>query len=200
MLTRKSISFVLLFSLLAISSFGANRNVVLHVQAAEVSWADSDLEELIITRFTRDREFRLTMRADNSAQPEFPSAKYDIDSLLNWGNEIGGRYLLVVNVNSERLENKRTFHIPLILHRFEAIGVIDAEIRLLDLERGRMLMAEQISVELSAKRIIQADTDKNINDADIHIAASKKGKFLAKLEKKFADHLYAKVKRSFRNR
>lgn len=200
MFVRKSISLFLLFSLLAISSYGANRNIVLYVDAAEVSWADSYLEEIIITRFTRDREFRLSMRADNSGQPEFPSAYYDIDSLINWGSEIGGRYLLVVKVNSERLENKRTFHIPLILHRFEAIGVIDAEIRLLDLERGRMLMAEQISVELSAKRIIQADIDKNIDDADIHIAASKKGKFLTKLERKFAERLYAKVQRSFRNR
>jgi len=200
MMIRKLFSCVLLSCLFAVSSFSANKNVVLYVEAAEVSWADSYLKEKIITRFTRDREFSFSTKTDNSGQPEFPTASYDMDSLINWGSEIGGRYLLVIKVNSERLDRKRTFHIPLILHRYETIGVIDAEIRLLDLERGRMLMAEQITVELSAGSIIQADPDKNINDADIHIAASQKGIFLTKLERKFAERLYDKVQRSFRNR
>lgn len=198
---RKLLAGLALCLLFASTSFATGRKMVLHVNPVALAWSSSRIDEAIVSRFTREREFQLTV---NSATVEsarnFPGATYDIDSLLNWGAEFGGRYLLSVDVSSERLDKKRTMHIPLILHRYETVGIIDAEIRLLDLERGRMILAEPLAIEVTAKRIIQADPDKDQDDADIHIRASDKAEFFMKLERKFADELYKKIYRALRNK
>lgn len=199
---RRKLVVGLVLSLLFVStSFGSGRKILLHVNPVSLAWSSSRIDEAIVSRFTREREFQFIVNsATVESARDFPGSRYDIDSLLNWGAELGGRYLLSVDVSSERLDKKRTMYIPLILHRYETVGIIDAEIRLLDIKRGRMILAVPMVVELTAKRIVQADPDKDQDDANIHIRASDKEEFFLKLERKFADKLYERVYRILRNK
>lgn len=198
---HKFVAGLALCLLFASTSFANGRKMILHVNPVALAWSSSRIDKAIVSRFTREREFQLTVNsATVESARDFPGTTFDIDSLLSWGAEFGGRYLLSVDVSSERLDKKRTMHIPLILHRYETVGIIDAEIRLLDLERGRMILAEPLAVEVTAKRIIQADPDKDQDDADIHIRASDKAEFFMKLEREFADELYKMVYSALRNK
>jgi TolB-like protein len=166
-----------------------------------LAWGRSELARKIIIQLSRSQDLR-PIHANSTDQDEltFPVAEYNIDSLLEWGREIGGHYLLVVYVTSERLERTKTFTIPLIVHQWETIAVIEGEVRLLDLGRGRLLWADPFREELSARRIIQADQDNTRADADLHVPAYEKQVLFSELEEILADKLARRVRTLARSR
>ena len=188
-----------LFSAVAICTlaapvFGTPRTVILHVEPAALAWGESQLAEKVTRQLSRSADLRLISNDDDAdGLPPFPSATYDVDSLLDWGREVGGQFLLVIKVENERLETKKTFSIPLIVHKWEKVGVIEGEVRLLDLGRGRLLWAEPFREEIRGKQIIQADPDHNSDDPDLHLPAPSKRDLFSRLEDKLADHLARKT-------
>ncbi len=186
---KKTVILVLL--VLAGSVLANNsRKVILRVIAPASAWSRSKVAEKVKIHLSRDLRYSI-IDPDLSAdgQPPFPEQCYNLDSLMNWGTELGGRYLMLIDVHSQRLETRKTFQIPLFFHKYQAMAVVEGEFRCLDLSRGRMLIAEPFRLEEKGPRCMQADPDENAFDADLRLSADQKILLLDKLEEKLADHL-----------
>jgi len=201
---RKIFTVLVLMTLimcLASDMFSAPRTILLRVETEDLAWAETHLSEKLLRILSRDSELRIVSSiGSDDSMPGFPSASHDIDSLLDWGREVGGRYLMLVTIHSQRLEKRKTFSIPLILHKYKTIGVIEGELRFLDLQRGRLLAAEPFKEELAGRRIIQGDPDNSKDDPDLHIPRPEKTAFFSRLEDKLAKRLTKRLKVLVRGR
>lgn len=173
-----------------------NKDILLNVVTPPLAWGDSKLDQKLMLVLSRKPDMRIVSVSNNKAvSPEFPRDYYDTDSLLNWGREVGGRYLMFVEISSERLEKRKSFHLPLVFHKYETVGVIEGELRFIDLMRGKLLAAEPFKIEQKGTRIFQATMDDNINDPDLHLTAPDKIHFFDKLEDKLSQYLAKRVRR-----
>jgi hypothetical protein len=89
---------------------------------------------------------------------------------------------LLVRVDGERIARRKTFNFPLFFHKYQTEGLIEGELRLLDVSRGRVLAAEPFSAKLSGPRVFQGSMDDDINDPDILLTAVQKLRFFDRLE------------------
>ena len=187
--------------ILCISAFAAPRRIILHVEQADFAWGKSDLTQHLVSQLSRSSEIRTVVSNDlGETSPAFPDAVFDIDSLLDWGREVGGHYLFVIVVTSERLETAKTFSLPLVVHRWETVAVIEGEVRMLDLNRGRLLWAEPFHEQLRARSVLQGDADQTRADADLHLPADEKQLVFSELEERLVNRLSGKVRRLARSR
>jgi hypothetical protein len=174
---------------------------VLHLSAPPVAWADGQLRHRVVEAFSRRDNIRLFQVEDLPAGlPAFPGNYYHLDSLANWGIEVGARYIIVMSVELERLERRKRVRVPLLFHKYVTMGVIEGELRVLDIERGRMVIAEPFRVELEGPRVFQATMDDDVNDPDLHIRASDKTSFFRHLEQHFAEVMAKRIGKVIRMR
>jgi hypothetical protein len=181
---------VLCLGLLVTAALAQPRDIVLRVEEPAVPYAASRLDQHLVKAFSRDQTARVTnVTPEDNTYPQFPRMRYDLDSLANWGTEIGGRFLLTVTITDERLERRKSFHLPLFFHKWESVGVLAGEVRLYDLLRGKLLLAEPFETVLSCKRVFQASMDDQKYDPDIHMTASEKIQFFDRLQAEAADRI-----------
>jgi hypothetical protein len=179
------------------SSTEANpkRDVLLHVETVPSGWAESRLKEKLAVTLGRYADMDITLTSDiDGRMPPFPEASRDFDSLTAWGTKAGGRYLMVVRIAAERFEPRKSFLLPLIFQKYEIFGVVEGELRLIDLQKPRLLAAEPFSTELRGPRILQAAPDDDKYDPDLHLNAVEKVKFLGRLEQAVADQLVTQAR------
>ncbi|MBD3257619.1 hypothetical protein GF377_04240 [candidate division GN15 bacterium] len=193
---------LLLCQLLVESSTAAPRDLIIEIQTAPSAYHDTELPDKLRSAFSRNEDYRTQVYATDSSgiDPPFPSARTNPDSLLNWGMEVGGRYLLSITVDDVWLERRKTFNIPLLFHRYQTIGVIEGELRLLDLSKGRLLAAEPIRVEMAAKDQFQAEFDDNRHSSGLKISAPAKSRFFSELEDRLVRQLVERVHRAIQGR
>lgn len=195
MIHRILYSLLVLIIAMSISAAPTVRTIILKVSTPETVWHDADFEQHIIRSFTQSEDIRVVdSRTLSDEYPPFPDDSYNFDTITGWGQEIGGRYLLFVEIHSERLEKRKSFHLPLVFHKYETVGVIEGDIRVIDLTRSKLLLAEPIKVEKKGPRIFQATMDDDINDPDIHITSPDKLRFFKELEKIASKEIIKKTK------
>lgn len=90
--------------------------------------------------------------------------------------------------------------LPLVFHKYETVGVIEGELRLVDIRRGKLLIAEPFQVKQKGPRIFQATMDDDVNDPDIHLTAPDKIGFFDRLEEKLALRVVERVEKVIRLR
>jgi hypothetical protein len=177
------------------------RDVLLHVESAPSGWIESRLSERLAVTLGRSAEMAITMTEDvDGRMPPFPVASRDFDSLAAWGTKAGGRYLIVVRVASQRFETRKTFLMPLIFQKYEVYGVVEGELRIIDLQKPRLLAAEPFATELRGPRVFQSSMEDDKHDPDLHLTAVEKVKFLGQLEQKVADQLVGQAKNLMRGK
>lgn len=182
-------------------AFTADFEVAVHIESPPIAWGESHLADKLQADMSRSTATRIYLADQMSEKwPDFPTDRYHLDSLVNWGRETGTRYLLAVYVQSERIERRKTFSLPIVFHRYETIGVVEGEFRFVDVSKGKQLLAESFKVSQRGKRVFQASIDDDINDGDIHLTAYQKVQFLDKLEEKLSRHIVKKIKRYVRGR
>ena len=175
--------------------------IVIRVDAAPLAWSESKLETKLQKYLTRVPNIRALPHNGQAGRiPVFPEDRFNLDSLVDWGLETGQDYLMLVIVGSERLERRKTFNVPLVFHRYETVGVIEGELRFIDLRKGKLLLAEPFEVKQKGKKIFQAAMDDDVNDPSIHLTASQKIRFFDRLEEKLAKRLAEKITRYTRGR
>lgn len=192
MLSKAYIVLVLLLlSATGLMSQNSNgtRSLIMMVTVPEQPWGESGLEKELYVSFTRDSRVRVlpvVVKADPKATL---AERYDLDNLLEWADGTEARYLLVLDVSSERLERSRTFHIPFLINKWENKGLMEGEIRLFDIKRRRQLLDQPFRVEKSGPHVLQTARDNNINDPDLHLTADQKIYFMKALEQKAAEYI-----------
>jgi hypothetical protein len=188
----------LLVLVIAVSTViaGLPRAIVLRIDQVPLAWGDSRLIDDLIVRLSRDPELRVIVPQTQAGSfREFPSDRTNLDSLLSWGMETGGRYLLTVHVTREELELRKTFSVPLLFHRWETLAVIGGEIRLVDLQKRRVLLAEPFEETISAARQFQSSAEDNPHDPGLHLSASEKQVLFQSLESKLSERLIKRIGR-----
>lgn len=193
----KKIICTIVFIIIAagITAMPGKKKIFIKVFSPELAWADSQIESKIARTFSSQSNIVVQMiDDDNSTEPRFPKNYFDSDVLIEWGKESGGRYLMIVDVQSERIEKRKSFNLPLIFHKYQTYGIIEGEFRIFDVERGKLLSVRTFKVEEKGSRIFQATMDDDINDPDLHITAPAKITFFSKLEDKFVAELKKKTK------
>jgi hypothetical protein len=192
---------ILLVALAAGEAAGVSRPLILDIQQPPLAWGDSRLTEKIQMALSRNPELRVCLSgALPNTQPPFPSARTDIDSLMNWGVEGGGRFLLVVTIDREEFVTRKTFSLPLVFHRYEIVGILSGEYCLLDLQKGRLLASAPFEIKLKGPQQFQSSAEDNRNDPGLHLTAPEKTEFFGKLEDKFTTELAARVSEFVRGR
>ncbi len=173
---------------------GRHTTVYYRLNEAQLAWADSKMNEMLERHFSRTARVTL-VNADlvDSTWPALPADYTDNQAIFDWGTEVGARYVLIVDVDDEYLETRKTFKFPLIFHRYERFGVVEGEYRLIDLERRRLLIADHFKVQKKSGEAFQATPDDNKNDPDLHIDAARKIRFFRDLEDEAAAYLARKV-------
>jgi hypothetical protein len=169
--------------------------VLLHIKQPNLAWADSRIFEKLQDELTRDPLVRVLPAFDKKtttfgSERVFP----DTDSLINLGRDKGGQFLLYVLVRSERLEKRKSFHVPLVFHKWESIGVLEGELRIIDLLKGKLSASKPFLIELHGPRAIQATMDDTKNDPDLHMLATDKQQFFSDLEDKLIGQLIPSIK------
>ena len=176
------------------AGFAIERTFAYHIDTPSNAWHEIDLGGRLKQILSRQPNLKVIDGGTPvEGMPAFPEDIYTTDSLNNWGLEVGAKYVLAVDVESIRLERRKGFHLPLIFHKYETVGVIEAEIRLIETSRGRLVLAERIKVQHQGPRAFQATMDDNIDDPDLHITASDKIVFFGQLEEKFCNKLTEKI-------
>jgi hypothetical protein len=92
------------------------------------------------------------------------------------------------------LEKRKSFHIPLLFHKFETWGVIEGELRLIDVARSKQVRAVPFMVEQVGPRAWQATMDDDINDPDLRMTAPDKVQFFSRLEDKLVTNLLEQIR------
>lgn len=170
------------------------RRLLLNIVSPPLAYTDSHVGEKMQRSLTGKSDIRVSIvDKDGSDAVPFPPDYYDADDLMEWGREAGGRYLMIVEITREDLERRKSFHIPLVFHKYETVGIIEGEFRLLDLSRGKTLTAEPFKLEQKGPRIFQATMDDDKNDPDLHLTAPEKVVFFDHLEESLCRHLTGRV-------
>ena len=170
------------------------QDLFLAVLTPSPAWSDANLESKIISRLTRKGDLRVIQNQTVSeSAPRATAVDPNLDSLISSARAAGCRFLLLVNVYSERLESRKSFHLPLVFHKYQSYGVVEGEIRLVDLGRDRLLITDSLAVRQPGPRAFQATMDDDINDPDLHLTAVDKLIFFDKLEDKVAAQVAALV-------
>lgn len=201
---RTTFAWLLLaWCLIALGSASAGTNAMLiDVQAEPSAWYDSHLADKLEVVFSRNVDLRVTIATNIDAQggPATPATRTHPDSLMNWGMEMGSRYLLTITINRSGLERRKTFNIPLLFHRYKTVGFIEGEIRFLDLAKGRMLVAEEFAIERSARDQFQAEGDDNRHDPALHLSSPEKLAFFSSLEDELTHQIVERVREHTKGR
>ncbi len=175
----------LVFALLQVAESAQERVLLLKVVQGDPAWSDASVEKQLHQILSRNQRLRvLPARPIYDDQPPFPEDLYNADSLMHWGLEIGGRYLMVVVVDKTRLERRKSFSLPLIMHMYQTYGVISGELRLMDLIRGRMLASEPFEVKIKGSRVLQQTFDDDRGDPSLHMTAMQKTQLFEELQQK----------------
>ena len=188
---------VLAIAMIVASGVSAQRVakvLLLKIRQPDQAWAQSNIAGELQTQLSRNGSLRVRDLSDAEVgEPAFPEDYLNLDSLVDWGNEMGGRYLLLVDIGSQGLETRKTWHLPLVIHRYSTVAVARGELRLVDLSRGTLMAAEPFEVELKAAQIFQATMDDDPGDPDLHVSASNKIRLFRELDKKLCDYLVAQI-------
>jgi len=177
-----------------VSGTATPRRVLLHVRGLDLPGGRSDLTALMLQKLTRQTSLRITPTTRLSDEmPTFPESSYDLDTLIDWGREVGGRYLVDIRGTYEGIRTRKTFSIPLILHRYETAAVIEGEMRVIDLQRQRLVYDRPFAKSVRARQVVQADPDQDGHDADLHVPTSEKQDLYRRLETRLAEHLVTRL-------
>jgi hypothetical protein len=191
----KTIILLLAMAVMSTTTFAESRALLIYVDQSPVAWSDPQLYVRLATLFTRDAALEVRQVAMAECAPGTgQTSAISVDSLVRWGRSEGGAYLLLVTVNSERIERHKSFQVPLIFHKWETVGIIEGEYRLVDLQRGRLLLAAPFCIEQNGPRVFQATMDDHREDPDIHLRAPDKLTFFSRLEERLAVQIAQKTR------
>ncbi len=200
-----SFALVLLLSSLWVYQPACAQNgvedLMVRVSGIRSPWYEPTVEAELVKIINRSHNLRaIPVSSATAENVRFPRAYYNLDSLLDWCREAACRYLIVIHVERIDLERQKDFHVPLVFHKYTTVGVIDAEVRLLDVNRKRFLLAESVRVEEKGPRVFQATMDDEVNDPDLHLTAPAKIRFFKNLETAFCQELVERIGHNMRIR
>jgi hypothetical protein len=181
--------------LLAVTTQASDRSVMIRVEQGSSAWNDSRIYQKLALALTRDANLQIEPAVPKSPlDAPFPYDPLDELSVADWARPYQAQFVMIVMVHSERLEKRKSFNIPLLFHKYETWGVIEGELRLVDVAKGKQVRAVPFRIEKVGPRALQATMDDDVNDPDLRLTAPEKLEFFSRLEDKLIAHLLEQVR------
>lgn len=192
---KKSIILILTLVLAVSITASQKQKMIIKVISPEAIWFNSTVDRTLQKIISRNKNIEVLVHDDNAkGLPSFPIDYLNFDSLYNWGAELGARYVVMVEIESNEIEKRKTFSFPFLVNKYQTVGIIVGELRIIDIKRGKLLTSEPFQIEQNGPSVIHTTLNNDINDPDLNIAASKKVKFFKELDKKLTKHLIKRIK------
>lgn len=188
---KLSITTLLIFVFLIYNFASAEDGIVINLRIPEHPWADSHLGEKLDIYL--------------SAISHVPIIRYDINDsilaasgesfqdLLTRGQMQKGRYLVDIRIDRIGLDKKKMTVFPMILSRYRVYATLTGTLRILDINRERMVKVKKIDYEVKASDQWQL-VDDNEYDPDLSISPDEKILLFDRLEDETASRLFKEIK------
>jgi hypothetical protein len=170
--------------------------IVVQMSVPPSPWHKSAMKEKLLTHLSR-KSNGTTIRIEDGKPA---TTTYSLDTLMAEAEASGARYFITCVLGCEKLERRKTFNFPLFFHKYQTFGVIEGELRILDVKRRKLIVAEPFRTELNGPRIFQGSPEDDINDPDLHIDAAAKSKFFSQLEDQAVSQLALTIQRYARGK
>jgi hypothetical protein len=186
---------ILILLVLATTGQASERLMLIRVEQGSSAWSDSRIYQKLALSLTRDANLQIEPAVQKEPlDVPFPNDPLDERSVADWAQQYRAQFVMVVIIHNERLEKRKTFNIPLVFHKYETWGVIEGELRLVDVAKGKQVRAVPFLIEQVGRRTLQATMDDDINDPDLRLTAPDKIQFFSRLEDKLVTHLVEQVR------
>jgi hypothetical protein len=202
-MNRKSKTWIVIGCLLMLSAAaGAQhepRSMAIVLEQPQQHIPDFTLVDRLNSAMAMYAKARVVVPAEDTALPVAPGHRFDLEKLVNWGREIGIRYLIYLQVDYRRIVTVKRWSIPLILSHYVVEGHLDGAYSLIDVRYGKLIDTWNLETTLEAGRQLQVFEDYR-DDPDLHIAAPQKVAFLKKLEDRAAAQIVENLVPNMRGR
>jgi len=171
------------------------RTLMIRVEQQPSPYGISQIYDKLALALTRQNGLQVEPAvASDPLEPGFPNDALDVARVSEWGRLQGAHFVMLVIIQSERLERRKTVNFPLLFHKYESVGVLEGELRLIDVTKAKQVRGEPFLIELAGPRIFQATMDDDINDPDIHLTSPQKVQFFGRLEDKLVQWIMVQTK------
>jgi len=188
------IGFIILVALFMPGISVAQNGIIINLKQNPNPWADSRLGEkldLLLSTISNVAITRTDGAADNSTAPIQTAA---IDELIKYGQAHNGRFLIDVFRDKIDLEKRKTVVLPCVVSRYQVYGAAEGSIRIIDINKARLV--DLVKIDCSLKAIDRWQfVDDDPNDADLNMAPDRKILLFDTLEDEIAAEIFNEVKK-----
>jgi hypothetical protein len=160
---------------------------------------DLEIIDRLVEKLSMQSDLKVITSAEDSTLPVPPTERFNLEKLLEWGNECGSRYLVYLRLDNREIVTRKRTSIPYILNRYIVEGQVDGMFTFIDLNRGKIISTWTLKTRVSGPRQWQVAEDYP-DDPDLHISAPQKIRFLRKLEDKAASEIVNEIRPHLRGR
>jgi len=145
--------------LIVAPAVSAGDGIMVKITSAPCPWADTHLEEVLgidLSTITTVPVIWLDS-SDSLLSPVDPQTTFS--DLAAYGRRFGGRYLVEVMIDRIDLEKRKKSVIPLLLFRYRVYGVMTGTLRIIDVEKERLVDMQALTYEIEAACQVQVFDD-----------------------------------------
>jgi len=186
---RLRIHFLALAIILSpIFSSYAQDGILVNIRVSNYPYADSHIQEKLSYALSPFREVKMIETCQSDGLP------LGLEQLVAFGKEHNVRFLAELSIDKMDLKRQKRTIIPLILFRYKVFGYINGTVRIVDVEKERIIQLENLKVDLKAAEQWQI-LDDDALDPNLNIAVDEKIGLFNNLEDEVARQFWEKVRR-----
>jgi hypothetical protein len=171
------------------SSVAAEVYAIVSVEEPVSPWSEPDLTAKLLDRLSGYRNVEFDVVPDSSWKTSVSGSDYvSSDYLARVGAEYRARYVIVVENLEETLETRKGLSIPLILSRYSQVAVLTGTLRVVDTEKGRMVLQKDFETTFKSRSRWELFED-DANLVGLITASSERQGLFSKLEWRAAGEL-----------
>ncbi len=195
----RALACLLCISIAAVSSINAQSiHALVHVDTPVSVWSEPDVATKLLDRLSGYRGVEFEVISDSLWQANESGSGYvSADVLARFGAEYRARYIISLANLEETLQTRKGLSIPLLLSRYSQVAVLSGTLRIVDSDKGRMVVQKDFEITLKSREQWQP-LENDPNKAGLRTAASEKPALFAKLEWKAADEIAADILRTMK--
>ncbi|MCK5126298.1 MAG: hypothetical protein KAR42_08575 [candidate division Zixibacteria bacterium] len=194
------LAVLILIGLMSTAQAQTNRRTVSVIfEKPDTKFNDFTLLDKLYDRLLLQVGLQVIVLEDDSTIPKMPDNRFNLERLIEWGHEVGSRYIIYLQIEERRIVRRKRTSIPFLLSRYIVEGQVDGVYSLIDLNRSKVVGTWELKTRLTGPRQWQVAEDYP-DDPNLHLSAPKKYKFMKKLEEKAAVEIINEIKLHLKGR
>lgn len=175
------IVFILMVTAASVAAQTDRRSIAVVLETPKQHIPDFSLVDRLNDALSMYAGLKVLIPYEDDSRPQPPDNRFDLESLIDWGKEMGVRYIIYLQVDKRLIATAKRWSIPLILSRYVVEGHLDGAYSLIDTRHQKRINVWNLEAELAGPQQWQIAEDYR-DDPDLHIPAPQKMSFLQKLD------------------